>query len=397
MRRLERLVAREAKAMTRKEVIIKAIEKRITWLQAADILGISARHMRRIKTRVEEWGFGSLRDMRSGKPRRKRIPVKTIEQLCRLRRERYADFSVRHFHEFITERHGIEISYTWTLLTLQAAGLAEKAPARGKYRRRRERRPMTGMLLHLDASTHEWIAGEPMQDLVVVLDDADSKVLFARFFAEEGTLSTLVALEHVLRRHGRFCELYTDQGSHFCRVSQAGQGPDEKQRGQVSRALEVLGIRQILARSPQARGRSERFFGTLQGRLPQELRAHGITTYEQANRYLDEVFIEDFNHRFTVKPKERETAFVRLAGIDLRLLLSIQHQRVVSNDNTVHFNRLVLQLPTTRQRLHFVRCPVTVHEFTDGTLGVSYQGRLLGRFDQQGDPLPISETKPKAA
>lgn len=384
--------------MTKKDVMLKAIEGRITWIQAADILGISARHMRRIKTRYEEFGFDALRDHRGGKPRRKRIALATVEKLLALRRTRYADFSVRHFWEHATERHGLELSYTWALLTLQAAGLAEKAPARGKYRRRRKRRPMRGMMLHLDASTHAWLGEDwPMADLVVMLDDADGRILFARFVEQEGTASTFAALEHVLRRHGRFAELYTDRGSHFCRTSRAGAGPDEIQQGQVSRALRAVGIRQILARSPEARGRSERAFGTIQGRLPQELKLAGITDYEAANRYLDQAFIADFNHRFTVKPAQSESAFVPLAGIDLRLLLSIQHQRVVANDNTVSFDRLVLQLPPSRQRLHYARCPVLVHEFPDRTIGVSYLGRLLATFNQQGDLLTETKTRRKAA
>lgn len=389
-----RAVARETRAMTKKEVMLKAIEGRITWIQAADILGISARHMRRIKGRYEHSGFDALRDGRSGKPRRKRIPLATVEKLLSLRRGKYADFSVRHFWEHATERHGLALSYTWTLLTLQAAGLAEKAPARGKYRRRRERRPMRGMLLHLDASTHAWLGRDRASaDLVVMLDDADGRILFARFFPQEGTASTLAALDHVLRRHGRFAELYTDRGSHFCRTSSASQGPDEIQQGHVSRALHTLGIRQILARSPQARGRSERAFGTIQGRLPQELALAGITDYEHANCYLEQTFVADFNRRFTVKPSQSESAFVPLAAVDLRLLLSSQHERVVSNDNTVSFNRLVLQLPSSRHRAHFVRCPVLVHEFPDRLLGVSYQGRLLATYDSQGDRL--SDTKPK--
>ncbi|MBM4244462.1 MAG: transposase family protein [Deltaproteobacteria bacterium] len=305
---------------------------------------------------------------------------------------------MRHFWEHATERHGLELSYTWRLLTLQAAGLAEKAPTRGKYRRRRERRPMRGMLLHLDASTHAWLGEDrPMADLDVMLDDADGRILFARFFDQEGTASTFAALEHVLGRHGRFSELYTDRGSHFCRTSRAGQDPDEAQAGQVTRALRTLGIRQILARSPEARGRSERCFGTVQGRLPQELKLAGTTDYEQANRYLDATCVADFNRRFTVKPAQPESAFVPLAGIDLRLLLSSQHERVVGNDNTVSFNRLVLQLPTSKQRLHHVRCPVLVHEFPDQTLGVSYQGRLLAAYSQQGDVRTQSKTKKKKA
>jgi hypothetical protein len=296
----------------------------------------------------------------------------------------------------VTEKHGVKVSYNWLRLMLQEAGVVEKEPARGKYRRQRERRPMVGMMVHLDASTHEWISGLPKQDLVVALDDADGRILYARFFPQEGTASTFAALESVVRTYGRFSELYTDRGSHFCQSRPAGEVAEE-QSGQVSQALRALGIHQILARSPQARGRSERAFGTIQGRLPQELRHHGITDYAAANCYLEQHFIADFNRRFTVKPAQPESAFVKLAGIELELVLSSKHERIVRNDNTVTFKNLILQLPSTRQRIHFVRCPVTVHQFSNGTLGISYQGRLLARYDASAGPLSPSPNKERAA
>lgn len=377
-------VRREARQMRKEEVIIMAIEGRIRWLDAADILGMTPRHMRRLRQRFEHYGYDGVRDYRGGVCRRKRIAVETIAELCRLRREKYADFSVQHFWEFATEKHGIKIGYTWAKRVLQAAGLAEKSSGRGQYRRRRERRPLRGMLLHLDASTHEWIVGQPKWDLMVMLDDADGRILYARFVEQEGTVSTLEALQYVLIRYGRFCELYTDRGSHFCTTSHAEAGPDTTQNGQVARALKTLGIRHILARSPQARGRSERAFGTIQGRLPQELKLAGISTYDQANTYLENTFVPDFNSRFTVEPAQAENAFTSLAGFNVSLILSVQQERVVNNDSTVHFNTLVLQLPQTDERPHYVRCPVVVHQFLDSTLGVSYQGRLLAKYTPDG-------------
>lgn len=382
-------LAREIKAMTRAEVIQKAIEGRIDWLQAASICRVTDRHMRRLRERYERLGMPGLRDGRCGKHQPRQVSVATVEKICRLKRDVYPDFSVQHFHQFATERHGIEVSYTWTRLILQAHGLVEPAPGRGKYRRRRERRPMVGMLLHLDASTHQWLPNLPARDLVLALDDADGRALYGRFVEQEGTLSTLQALRHILERFGRFCELYSDRGSHFARTAEAGQGPDPEQHGQVARALRSLGIRQILARSPQARGRSERAFGTVQGRLPQELRLAGVTNYEAANRYLERRFLSDFNRRFTVKPAQPDSAFLPVAGIDLDLVLSIQHERTVRNDNTVSYLHRVLQLPPTAERTHYVRCLVLVHEFTDGTLGVSYQGRLLARYTSDGEQLPL--------
>jgi len=394
---IARRVAREAKAVTRKEVMVRAIAKELTWVQAAEICGITERQMRRLKWRYEQYGYDGLVDGRGGKPRRKRIPLATIERLCQLRRAQYAEFSVQHFWEKATEVHGLAISYTWAKLVLQAAGLAEKSPARGKYRRRRERRPLRGMMLHLDGSTHEWVADEPLQDLIVLQDDADSRLHYARFVPQEGTLSSFGALKHVLQRAGRFCELYTDRGSHFCQTPVAGQAATTEHNGQVSRALKALGIRQILAYSPQARGRSERTFQTIQGRLPQELRAAGITTYAAANEYLERVFLPDFNRRFTVTPAQGGTAFVPLVGVDLELLLSIQHERTVWNDSTVSFAGLKLQLPPRPDRAHYVRCPVVMHEFPEGTLGISYQGRLLARYSRDGQLLSAPALRPAAA
>jgi len=395
MGNVERRVWREARAMTRREVITKAIARQLTWVQASEILAVSARHMRRLRRKVECWGMSAVMDQRGGRPRRKRIKAGTIEFLCRLKRDLYPDFSLRHFYEQVTERHGVKVSYNWLRLMLQEAGVVEKEPARGKYRRQRERRPMVGMLVHLDASTHLWIPGLPRQDLVVALDDADGRILYARFFPQEGTASTFAALDSLVRNYGRFCELYTDRGSHFCQNGPAGELAEE-QHGQVSQALRALGIRQILARSPQARGRSERAFGTIQGRLPQELRYHSISDYAAANRYLEQHFVADFNRRFTVKPAQAESAFVKLAGIELDLMLSSKYERVVRNDNTVTFKNLILQLPSTRQRIHFVRCPVLIHQFSNGTLGISYQGRLLARYDGAGSPLQPSPNKERA-
>jgi len=273
--RIDNEVAGRVRTVTLRDVIVKAIDGQISWIQASEILGITARHMRRLRDRYEKEGYHGLVDDRRGRPRRSRIPLRTIQEISRLKREVYADFSTRHFYEHATEKHDLKLSYQWTLHVLEAAGIVEKEAGRGRYRRRRERRPMTGMLMHLDGSTHPWIPCVDMQELVVALDDADGRILYGRFFPQEGMASTFAALTHVLRVYGRFCELYTDRGSHFCRTSTAGGDPHEEQNGQVARALKTLGIRHILARSPEARGRGERAFGTIQDRLPKELRLHG--------------------------------------------------------------------------------------------------------------------------
>ena len=286
--------------MTRREIIVKALSGALTWTQAATLLGVTRRHMRRMRRRYEEYGVAGLMDQRGGRPRRGRVSAETIREACRLKKEKYPDFSMKHFHEVVSEQHRLKLSYTLLRSVLQDAGLVEKAAGPGKYRRKRERRPMIGMMVHQDASTHDWLPGLPMWDLVVALDDADGRMLFSRFFPEEGNASTFASLREILEKYGRFCELYTDRGSHYCRTPKAGGKSFTD--GQVSRALKTLGIRQILARSPQARGRSERAFRTIQGRLPQELRIAGVQSYEEANVYLDRTFRPDLNRRFTVKP-----------------------------------------------------------------------------------------------
>jgi len=375
--------------MTKLEVIGKAIEGSIGWMEAAVILGVTVRHIRRLRWRFETFGKEGLYDGRRGLARRRRVADATVSEVLRLRRELYTDFSIRHFHEHLGERHGIALSYTFVRDLLQLHGLVDKCSGRGRYLRKRERRPLPGMLLHLDASTHEWVEGLAQQDLVVAMDDADGRILFARFFPQEGVASTMAALLHILQKHGRFCQLYTDRGSHFCRTDRAGGGPADVQHGQVTRVLRSLGIEHLRAMTPEARGRSERCFGTIQGRLPQELRLHRVSSYSAANRYLDETFIGDFNRRFTVRPRERGSAFTALAGLDLELLVSAQHERIVQKDNTVAFERLFLQPPPSPERVHYARCPVLVHELVDGDLAVSFQGKLIGRFDRQASLLPL--------
>lgn len=377
--------------MTKVEIIVKAIEKRITWIQAATILGISDRQMRRLKTRYEKSGFDGIRDQRGRTPRRHKIPVQVIEKVLRLKREVYMDFSVRHFHEKLSE-HGLDISYTWTKLTLQSAGLAEKLSRRGTYRRARERRPMRGMLIHMDGSTHPWISGLPSRDLIATLDDATGEILDLRFVLQEGTMSTFAALDVVLRKHGRFGEFYTDKGSHFRPTQKKDGAPIE---GEVGRALRTLGIRQILAQSPQARGRSERMFQTLQGRLPQELRLAKVVAYDaDADIVLERVRC-DINRRFAVKPEQAESAFVPVVGTSLALILSRRDERLVGADNRVSYNNILLQLPETSTRISYARCRVTVHEFIDQTLGVAFDGQLLATFSMKGTLLKSQTAAPR--
>src|SRR5712671_585524 len=271
------------RAMKVQEVILRAMAKRMTWWQAAEVIGISDRQMRRWRRRWEKFGYDGLLDRRRGRPSSRRVPLELAERVLALYREEYFDFNVRHFHEKLREKQGIALSYTWVKLALQGAGLVQKARQRGVHRRRRERRPMRGMLLHIDGSTHRWLGGEQWHDLIVVLDDATSEIYYAQLVEQESTTTVLAALREVLEQRGIFCSLYSDRGSHFWLTPKEGEIVDRQRLTQVGRAMRDLSIEMIPAYSPQARGRSERNFATWQGRLPQELRLREITTVEEAN------------------------------------------------------------------------------------------------------------------
>src|SRR5271166_206548 len=375
------------RAMKVQEVILRAMAKKITWWQAAEIIGISDRQMRRWRERLEEFGYDGLFDRRRGQPSPKRVPLATVEQVLGLYRDRYFDLNVQHFHEKLGEQHGIELSYTWVKQALQGAGLVARGRKRGVHRKRRERRPLPGMLLHIDGSRHRWFQDDRWHDLIVILDDATSEIYYAQLVAEESTQTVMAALREVIERQGLFCALYSDRGSHFWLTPKAGEAVDHHRLTQVGRALRELGVRMIPAYSPQARGRSERNFGTWQGRLPQELRLRGIRTVEAANAFLREHYLGEFNRRFQVKAAQPGTAFVPYRGKDLEHIFSLQFERTVNRDNTVSFQNLTLQIEPVRWRGTLAGCAVMARQHLDGTLSLSYGPHCLGRYAERGGPI----------
>ena len=375
------------RAMKVQEVILRAIGKRITWWQAAEVLGISDRQMRRWKRRYELHGYDGLLDRRRGKPSPRRVPLATVEQVLTLYREKYFDLNVRHFHEKLREEHGIRLSYTWVKLALQGAGLVAKRRQRGTHRKRRERRPLPGMLLHLDGSRHRWFSDDRWYDLLVVMDDATSAIYYAQLVEQEATRTVLAALRQVVEQRGVFCALYSDRASHFFLTPKAGESVDRDRLTQVGRALRELGIQMIPAYSPQARGRSERNFGTWQGRLPQELRLAGIHTVEQANRFLRQQYVAEFNRRFAMPAAQRGSAFLHCPRRNLDRVFAIQQERVVNRDNTVQVENRLLQIDKIPWRATLAGCHVIVYEHLDGTLSIGYGPQLVGRYTAAGSPL----------
>jgi hypothetical protein len=270
---------------------------------------------------------------------------------------------------------------------LQGAGMVAKGRKRGVHRKMRPRRPLPGMLLHIDGSEHRWFQDERWYDLLVILDDANSEIYYAQLVEEEGTATVLAGLREVVEQKGVFCALYSDRGSHFWLTPKAGEAVDRHRLTQVGRAMRELGVRMIPAYSPQARGRSERSFGTWQGRLPQELRLAECRTVEAANAFLREHYIAQFNRRFQVEAAQAGSAFVPYRGKNLERIFSLQFERTVNPDNTVRFQNLILQIEPVRWRGTLAGCTVTLHQHLDRTLSLSYGPHSLGRYDERGGPL----------
>ncbi len=370
-----------------RDILSRWERRELSALEAGEILGCSERQFRRYRARYEEEGLEGLLDKRLGKASAKRVPVDEIAWMIAEYRTHHMGWNVKHFHERLQERHGFRWGYTWVKTQLHTAGLVERAARRGAHRRKRPRKPCEGMMLHQDGSRFAWLADGPELDLIVTMDDATSTIYSAFLVEEEGTVSTLQACRDVFAAKGLPASLYSDRGSHYFFTAKAGEAVDKERLTQVGRALDKLGIEHIPAYSPEARGRSERMFGTLQGRLPKELKLAGIGDIEAANRFIREVYLPAHNARFARPPAIEESAFVA-AGDPARLaeILCIEQERIVARDNTVAYECLRLQLPQSRLRAHYVKARVKVRQYPDGTLAVFHGPRLVARYDADGTP-----------
>jgi transposase len=357
----------------------------LSMMEAGELLGMSERQFRRYRNRYEEDGLEGLIDRRVGKPSPKQVPARDLRLMLDLYRDCYRGWNVKHFHEHLVRDHHFQWGYTWVKTQLHAAGLVDRAARRGAHRRKRERKPCEGMMLHQDGSRAAWLDGEPGLDLIVTMDDATSTIYSAFLVEEEGTASTFRALLEVFGAHGLPSSFYTDRGSHYFFTPKAGEAVDKDRLTQVGRALERLGIEHIPAYSPQARGRSERMFGTLQDRLPKELKLAGIKEVEAANRFIREVYLPAHNARFARPAAIAESAFVSVRDpAGLADILCVEEERVVARDNTVAYAGLRLQLPQSRARAHYVKARVKVRAYPDDTLAVFHGPRLLARYDATG-------------
>ena len=356
---------------------------------AGEILGFSERQFRRYRRRYEEEGLTGLFDKRLGKASARRVPIDQVSWMLSEYRTHYTGWTVKHFFDHLRKQHNFRWSYTWVKTQLHTARLVMPAPRRGAHRRKRPRKPCIGMMLHQDGSRYAWLTGQPELDLIVTMDDATSEVYSAFLVEEEGTASTFQGLLEVFTKYGLPSSLYTDRGSHYFLTPQAGGAVDKERLTQVGRALLQLGIEHIPAYSPEARGRSERTFGTLQGRLPKELRLFGISDIAEANRYIREIYLPMHNCLFARAPQvPDESGFVKVRDPDaLADVLCVHQNRVVARDNTISYESRSLQLPQSSARPHYVKANVRVHEYPDGTLAIFHGPRRLACYTAEGEQI----------
>jgi transposase len=384
------------RAMQIRDVVVRAMNKEYSWLVAAEILGITPRGLRRVRQRMEEFGYQGLVDRRRGRPSPRRTPVPELERILELYRERYWGFNARHFFQTVRREHGVRLSYTCVKQLLQAAGLIKKRRSRGRHRRRRERKPRFGQMLHLDGSRHGWLAlvPEERQTLIQVVDDATSRLLYAQLWPAETTQAVMAAMREVVRERGIPESLYTDRAGWAFDTPKAGGKVSKTNLTQVGEALARLGIEHIPSYSPQARGRSERMNQTLQGRLVNELRVARLTTLEAANDYLRECYLPTHNEEFAKLPADPTSAFVELDGVDLDDIFFEQAVRTVGKDNTVGFDGVLLQIEKQLGRRTCAGLAVQVRRHLDGGHTVRRGTQLLGAYDRQGRPRPLTARTP---
>ncbi|MFM9972830.1 MAG: ISNCY family transposase [Burkholderiales bacterium] len=368
-------------------------EGRITQVEAARILGVSERSFRRYTERFESDGLQGLIDRRLEQASNRRAPVDEVFALGELYRSKHLGWNVRHFHSWYVRAGGTR-SYSWVKSHLQQVALVPKATKRGAHRKRRERSALPGMMIHQDGSTHEWVSGQHW-DLIVTMDDATSEHYSMFFVDEEGTASSFLGVAEVIAKHGLFSSFYSDRGAHYWHTPEAGGKVDKDNPTQFGRAMAHLGIQMIPAYSPEARGRSERAFGTHQGRLPMELAKAGINDMRAANRYLKKTYMPAFNAEFAQPAMAQGSAFVPWIGGDPRDILCEHFERSVGSDNCVKFESMNLQIPKDEHRCHYVKAKVRVHRYADGCLAVFHGPRKLACYTKEGK-LITKETK-KAA
>jgi transposase len=383
------------RAMKVKDVLVRAISGEYTWWQAAEILGMSLRSVRRWRLRMERHGYTGLIDMRRGVPSPRRAPVAEVQRIVGLYRDTYRGYNARHFYQTVKREHGVRLSYSLVRQLLQSAGLMKKGRARGRHRMRRPRRARFGEMLHLDGSPHCWLAlvPEEKQTLIQVVDDATSRLLYAQLWPGETTRAVMTAMREIVREHGIPESFYTDRAGWAFDTPKAGGKVSRTNLTQVGEVLARLGVEHIPSYSPQARGRSERMNRTLQGRLVNELRVAQVTALEAANEYLRERYLPTHNEEFAKPSADSTSAFVELGDVDLDEVFYEEAVRKVGKDNTVGIDGVLLQVEKQAGRRTCSGLSVQVRRHLDGGYTVRRGAQRLGAYDAYGRPRPPAAGK----
>lgn len=382
----------EIRQMRFKEAYFGWTEKRFTQEQAARLLGVCERTFRRYLMKYEEEGMEGLVDKRLSQISHRRAAVDEVIEVTYLYKNRYSSWNVKHFYSFYKKQHNGTRSYTWVKTALQNAGLVAKSSKKGMHRKKRERAPLEGMMLHQDGSDHEWVQGIRW-DLISTMDDATNKHYSMFFVEEEGTASSFQGMKEVIETYGLCCSIYTDRGSHYWTTPEVGGSVDKQNLTQFGRAMRHLGIEMIAAYSPEARGRSERAFRTHQERLPKELAMHGITTIVEANEYLKNIYMPAFNAEFAVSAASEGSAFVSWLNGNLDDILCEQYERTVRKDNCVSFEGLLLQIPKDHYRCHYNKVKVRIHRYVNGQLAIFHGPRKLAEYNSKGELKDLAKQK----
>ena len=382
----------ETRKMHFEEILSLRTKHRLTQEEAARMLGVSDRTFRRYVDRYNEGGLDGLLDKRLTQESARKAPADEAMALVDRYRSQHKGWNVMHFHAWY-QRDGGTRSYSWVKNQLQAAQVVPKGKKRGAHRKKRERSPLPGMMIHQDGSTHEWVPGKKW-DLIVTMDDATNEHYSMFFTDEEGTASSFAGVKDVLLARGLFCSFYSDRGSHYWHTPEAGGKVDKKNLTQFGRAMHQLGIEMIPAYSPEARGRSERAFSTHQDRLVKELAFFGITEMAAANRYLRERYLPAFNSEFMEPAPEQGSGFVPLLNAQINDILCEQHERTVGRNNCVTFERLTLQIPQNSHRCNYIKVKVRIHRYPDRSLAIFHGPRKLADYHPDGK---IKEGQDKAA
>ncbi|OGO48768.1 MAG: hypothetical protein A2W34_04840 [Chloroflexi bacterium RBG_16_64_32] len=391
------LTVREQKRLW---VIMEVLADRWSARQGAAQLELSLRQMRRVLAAYRSDGPAGLVHGNRGRPSPRRIPAEMREQVLRLTSTSYPDFNDHHLSEVLAEEHGLCLSRSSLRRMRRQAGLASPRKRRApRHRSWRERAPQPGMLLQLDGSQHDWLEGRgPQLCLIAAIDDATGEVPWALFRPEEDAAGYFLLLQHLSRTHGLPLAVYADRHTIFQspkKASIAEQLAGKPPRSQFGRLVDELGIRLIPAYSPQAKGRVERLFGTLQDRLVKALRRAAAASLEDANQVLQH-FLPRFNARFAVAPAQPESCYRPWpAGLQPDSVFCFKHERVVAKDNTISFNGHRLSIASPPSRRSYAHCRVEVRQQLDGQLLVCYQATPLARFKPlDPGPPPVGKFTP---